>query len=102
MTFQDLTNEEILFLYLENLDEYNRYQSIIKTKKVVDEIDLMGAGFISIGYDLTDDDLNDLIKDRHYLFVVSLHKKLELIASIITEADPALVDQVNETYQKRF
>jgi len=102
MTFQDLTNEEIMFLYLENLDEYNRYQSIIKTKKVVDEIDLMGAGFISIGYELTDDDLNDLINDRHYLFVVSLHKKLELIASIIGEADPVLVEKVNETYQKRF
>jgi hypothetical protein len=102
MTFQDLTNEEILFLYHENLDEYIRYQNIIDSKKVVDEIDLMGQGFISIGYDLTQDDLNALVKDRHYLFVASLHKKLELIASIITEADPSLAEKVNTTYQERL
>jgi hypothetical protein len=102
MTFQDLTNEEILFLYHENLDEYIRYQNIIDSKKVIDEIDLMGQGFISIGYELSQDDLNALVKDRHYLFVTSLHKKLELIASIITEADPSLAEKVNTTYQERL
>ena len=102
MTFQDLTNEEILFLYYENLTEHDRYVEIIKTKKIVDEIDLMGSGSISTVYDINDDELNELMNDGHYLFVVKLHQKLELIASIIIEADPNLAEKVNVTYQQRF
>jgi len=102
MTFQDLTNEEILFLFHEIKQEIDRYQQILETKKVRESVGIFDYGQITVDYILTDDEIEELSRDRHYLFVVSLYKKLELIASIIAEAEPELASKIEVSFQKRF
>jgi hypothetical protein len=102
MTFQDLTNEEILFLFHEINQELHRYNEILETKKVRESVELFDYGQITVDYILTNDEVEELSSDRHYLFVVSLHKKLELITSMISEADPSLASKVEVSFQKRF
>jgi hypothetical protein len=102
MTFQDLTNEEILFMYHEMNEELARYQTIIETKKVTESVSILDYGAITVDYLLQDSEVKELINDKHYLFVVGLHRKLELIASIIQEAEPELASKVEISYQKRF
>jgi hypothetical protein len=102
MTFQDLTNEEVLFLFHEINQELHRYNEILETKKVRESVELFDYGQITVDYILTNDEVEDLSRDRHYLFVVSLHKKLELITSMISEADPSLASKVEVSFQKRF
>ena len=89
-------------MFHEIKQEMDRYEQILETKKVSESVSIFDYGQISIDYILTDDEIQNLLIDRHYLFIVSLYKKLELIASMISEADPSLASKVEVSFQKRF
>jgi len=85
MTINELTNEEVLFMYFENHNWLTRYQSIIKEKVIVDQMNIIG---------LTEIRVTEKLEAPHYKMCVSVHEKLHPIVELIEEVNPELYNKV--------
>jgi hypothetical protein len=94
MTINELTNEEVLFMYFENHNWLTRYQSIIKEKVIVDQMNIIGLTEIRVTEKLEDEDIDEICKAPHYKMCVSVHEKLHPIVELIEEVNPELYNKV--------
>jgi hypothetical protein len=98
MNLNELTNEEILYLYFMTKDQLNHYESIIEKGGSEDVLDILDAGRITIYNRYTEEALEQLQEDPYYLAVVKLYEKLEPVATLIEETDPSLFSKINENF----
>lgn len=98
MNLNELTNEEILYIYFSNKEFLDRYNNIMEIGGIEDVIDILEAGRITVYNRYTEEALNELSEDPHYLIVKHIDKKFEPIASIIEETDPSLFRRVQEAF----
>ena len=94
MTINELTNEEVLFMYFENHNWLTRYQNIIKEKVIVDQMNIIGLTEIRVAEKLEDEDIDEICKTPHYKMCVSVHEKLHPIVELIEEVNPELYNKV--------
>jgi hypothetical protein len=92
MTINELTNEEVLFLYFANQDYVAMVQDIIEHRSTYQEIDLAGITKISIEKTLDDKELSELESSVYYKNALAIEEKFEPIVQLIKEADPGLYE----------
>ena len=98
MNLNELTNEEVLFIYFSNKEQLDTYDLIIEEEGTESVIELGDAGRIIVFNKFTEDALAELADDPHYLSVKAMHAKLEPIANMIEEADSVLFRQVQQNF----
>jgi len=98
MSLNELTNEEVLFIYFSNKEQLDAYNNIFEDEGTESVIELGEAGRIIIFNKFTEDALAELADDPHYLSVKAMNAKLEPIASMIEDADPVLYRQVQQNF----
>jgi hypothetical protein len=96
--FHNLDNEEILFIYITNKKFLDKYESIFDAGGIEKSLDLQEGGLITAFRMLTDEDIDEIKKDNHYLYCLSVDKKLSPIIDIIRETLPELYDKILESF----
>jgi hypothetical protein len=102
MNLNELSNNELLFVYFSNKVIYDLYETVLADKKYESIVDMFDMGSIIIKNTLFDEELTEIKNSEHYKYVVDLHEKLEPIATIIGEVDSKLYDEVEEVVNYRF
>jgi hypothetical protein len=102
MNLNELTNDELLFVYFSNKSLYDLYETVLADKKYESVIDMFDMGSIIVKNTLFEEELIEIISSDHYVSVVNLHEKLQPIAQIIGEVDSKLYDKVEEVVNHRF
>ncbi len=81
MNLNELSNNELLFVYFSNKTLYDLYETVLADKKYESVVDMFDMGSIIIKNTLFDEELVEIRNSEHYRSVVNLHEKLEPIAT---------------------
>lgn len=100
MSINELSNEEVLYLYFNNLYRLEDYQNIISEKKVVDTISILDFGAVTVTRLLLEEDITDLEKSGSFRLTNLIHEKLSPLAELIEDADPELFKEVKSIFEK--
>jgi hypothetical protein len=100
MNLNELSNEEVLFLYFSNLRWLQKYEDIFKEEGINDTLNIIDLGRVSVFTKLTEEELEDLAVAPHYTFVKNINNKLESIAYLIEETDPELFKTIEESFNQ--
>lgn len=97
MSYSNLSNREVLFIFFNNLKWVKRYETIFQDGGVKDHIELPGIGYIKTFEMLTPEEMDDMKEtDKHYLLVMEVHDRLLPIVELIKESMPATYVEVDE------
>jgi len=100
MNINELSNEEVLFLYFSNRKWVETYEDIFEHKNIEDRLDILDFGHVTVTRYLHDEDIDDMVKRDHYKYSMSINEKLGPIADIIEEADSVLYNHVKDCFNK--
>ena len=100
MSINELSNEEVLYLYFHNLYRLEDYQNIISERKVIDTISILDFGAVTVTRLLLDEDVADLEKSNTFRLTNVIHEKLNPLAELIEDADPELFKKVKLSFEK--
>jgi len=98
MSINELNNEELLYFYFSNKEKLDQYDIVFETGGIEDVIDILDAGRITIFHRYTEEALEELADDKHYLIMKAMNAKLEPIADMIQETDPKLFNSIQESF----
>lgn len=97
MNLNELDNEEVLFMYFSNRKWLEEYEDIFKHKNVVDAIDILDFGNVSVTRYLSDEEIDKMKETKHYAYVVMIDEKLAPIAEMIEDIDSNLFNKIKDT-----
>lgn len=92
----NLSNEDIIFLYLSALISKESYDRLIENKAVSKTIQITENQYITQTIELDDEYISQIMNNAHYKHCIKICDKLESIVGIIREAFP---DYYKELYQ---
>jgi hypothetical protein len=100
MSINELSNEEVLFLYLNNRKWVEMYYDVINQKTIVDVLDILDFGNVTVTRFLNDEDVASMENSEHYRLTNLLNDKLAPLADLIQDADPELFEKVKSSFEK--
>lgn len=100
MNINELSNEEVLFLYFSNRKWVDTYEDIFEHKNIEDRLEILDFGQVTVTRYLHDEDIEDMLKRDHYKYCMDINKKLAPIADIIEEADSVLYNNIKDCFNK--
>jgi hypothetical protein len=100
MNINELSNEEVLFLYFSNRKWVETYEDIFEHKNIEDRLEILDFGHVTVTRYLHDEDIEEMLKRDHYKYCTDINKKLSPIADIIEEADSALYNNIKDCFNK--
>lgn len=102
MAFHDLSNENIVFLYLENKESLKQFEKVINDKGIRTEIELPLFGKQTHIHPITDEILSDMINSETLKQIKQINKVLEPIVLLIEGSDPDLYKRIEDGINTRF
>lgn len=100
MSINELSNEEVLFLYFSNRKWLDTYDDIAEHKSIVSGIDILDYGHISVTRFVLDEEIDGMKKTSHYRLANVIEEKLGPLVDLIEDADPTLFNEVKECFNK--
>lgn len=94
MTYNEFSNDEVLYLYLLNRKRLEYYQDIIQNKVLIEELQVLVHMLFSAQYTIDDQQVDKILDSAYYKYLVNTDEKLEPIVQMIEEADPDLYEAV--------
>lgn len=98
MSINELSNEEVLFIYFSNRKWIERYEDIFEEQGIYSELNLLDVGKITIFSKLTEDEIEELKQADHYDYATKIDTMFEPIATLIGEANPEIYKKVEESF----
>ena len=95
MSYHNLSNQEIAFLYFVSKGITEQYEEAFK-EKVLEQSIPTEAGVVVVEHEIPNELVEELLKGMHYTNFKSIESKLKSIFELIKETEP---DMVNELYQ---
>jgi hypothetical protein len=95
MSYHNLSNQEIVFLYLVAKGITEQYEEAFKDKTLEQNIPTE-SGIITVEHEIPNELVEELLKGMHYTNFKSIEGKLKSFYELIEETEP---DMVNELYQ---
>ena len=100
MSINELSNEEVLFLYFTNHNRLEDYQNIIGEKQVTDTLGILDYGAVTVTRFLVDEDIVNIEKSGSFRLTNLIHEKLSPLVELIEDADPELFMEVKSCFEK--
>lgn len=100
MNINELSNEEVLFLYFSNRKWVDTYDDIFEHKSIEDRLEILDFGQVTVTRFLREEDLDNMVKADHYKYCTVINDKLEPIVDIIQEADSVLYASIKDCFEK--
>jgi hypothetical protein len=98
MTINELSNEEVLYIYFSNKRWLDRYEEIFEEKGIYSELNLLDVGKLTVFSKLTDDEIDDLKDSVHYDYATKINTMFEPIATLIGEVNPEVFKKIEESF----
>jgi hypothetical protein len=92
-----LDNRQIVFCYLNNLNQLEQIEELIAEAAVSSVIPFMGST-VTLSMILTDDNLKKLKEHDMYLLLNQVNDVLYPVVELIRESDPDLYDDVADAF----
>ena len=99
---KQLSNENIVFLYLENVETLSQYEKIIKNKGIKTEVELPIFGKQTHFHPVDEKILLNIKESRLLKHLKEIDVVLEPIALLIKDSDPNLFQQVEDSINVKF
>jgi hypothetical protein len=99
MSFNELSNEDVLYIYFSNKKTLDRYHEIFEEKGINDTINILDMGSVKVFTKLYDDELEELENSELYKTVVKLNDKFESIAYLIEESNPEVYKKIEDLFK---
>jgi len=99
MSFHNLTNEEIVFLYLVSKSITEQYESVYDNQ-VIEQTIPTDFGVMKLGTSVPKELLEEMLKSKHYRFMKSINEKLQPIYEIIKDVESDLVSEIEALFFK--
>ena len=97
MNLNELDNEEVLFMYFNNRKWLDDYEDIFEHKSIIDTIDILDFGNVSVTRYLSDEDVDKIKETKHYAYALMIDQKLAPIAEMIEDIDSNLFNKMKDT-----
>lgn len=98
MSYHNLTNEEIVFLYKVAQSITRQYEDVHKAKVIQQRVPTE-LGVINVETPIPKDLIDEMLQGKHYLFMKSIRDKLHNITELIVEAQPEILETVMSIFQ---
>lgn len=98
MNLNELDNEEVLFLYFGNRKWVDEYEDIFEHKSIIDTIDILDFGNVSVTRYITDEAIDKIKESKHYKYALMIDEKLSPIADMIADIDSTLFNKIKECF----
>lgn len=98
MSYQNLTNEEIVFLYYVAVSVVSQYEETFRDKSIKQSISPDGETLFQISTDLPEDLIDELLKSKHYVMMRDIRDKMHPIYILIKEVEPEIVKQIDDIF----
>lgn len=95
--FHGLDNRQIIFCYLNNLNQLEQIEELIAAARVSSVIPFMGSN-VTLSMILTEDNLSKLKEHDMYLLLHQVNDVLYPVVELIRESYPDLYDEVADAF----
>lgn len=99
MSYHNLTNEEIIFLYNVSSSVIEQYEETFDVKSITQTLPT-DNGSIEVIVGLPSDILEEIKESKHYLIMKQVSMKLKPLYELIKEVEPDLVRNIDELFSK--
>ena len=98
MSINELSNEEVLFIYFSNKKWIDRYEDIFEEEGIYSELNLLDGGKITIFDKLSEEEIETLKESIHYDYATKINALFEPIATLIEESNPEVFKKIEESF----
>ena len=100
MSYFNLTNEEIVFLYYVSSSVVTQYDEAFADKSLKQSLATDNSVIETI-IELPQELINELIKSKHYVMMKEISDKLRPLYELIKESEPELVSVIDELFNHK-
>ncbi len=100
MSFHNLSNEEIVFLFFVSKSIVDQYETVYNDQ-VIEQTIPTDFGVMKLGTAIPKELVEEMLKSKHYLFMKSINEKLLPIYEIIKDVESDLVQEVEILFEKK-
>jgi len=97
MSYFNLTNEEIIFLYYVSSSVVRQYDEAFADKSLKQSLSTENS-VIETVIELPQELINELIKSKHYVMMKDISDKLRPLYELIKDSQPELVHEIDELF----
>lgn len=100
MSYHNLSNEEIVFLYYVSKNVSDQYEQAYKSKQLQQTVPTKD-GVMKVETFLPDELLEEILKSEHYLLMKSVKDKLKPIYELIIEVEPEIETAISNIFNTK-
>jgi len=100
MSYHNLTNEEIIFLYYVSSSVVIQYEETFSDESIVQTLPTE-IGSVEVKIELPKDFIDEIKNSKHYIIMKQIYLKLKPIYELIKDAEPELVESIDELFTKK-
>lgn len=100
MSYYNLTNEEIIFLYYVSSSVVIQYDEAFTNKSLKQSV-ATDTSIIETVLELPQDLIDDLLKSKHYTMMKDISSKLKPLYELIKDSDPEMVNLIDELFNHK-
>ena len=99
MSYHNLTNEEIVFIYLFSKSIKEQYEIVFENKSISQNIPTE-LGTMKVETLIPGEVLSEMLEAKHYLLMKSIYDKLKPLYEIIEDVEPEIVNEIKPIFEK--
>lgn len=99
MSYHNLTNEEIVFIYLFSKSIKEQYEIVFENKSISQNIPTE-LGTVKVETLIPGEVLSEMLEAKHYLLMKSVYEKLKPLYEIIADVEPEIVEEIKPIFEK--
>lgn len=100
MSYYNLSNEEIVFLYYASKTIKDQYEEIFDTEILEQKIPTE-TGVKKLKTPIPKEMMEDILKGVHYRMMKSVNEKLTPLFEMIKESDPELIADIEDAFSTK-
>jgi len=95
--FHGLDNRQIVFCYLNNLNQLEQLEDLIAEAEISSTVPFMGSA-VTLSMILTEDNIEKLKQHDMYILLNQVNDILHPVVELIKDSDPELYDDVSAAF----
>lgn len=101
MSYHNLTNQEIVFLFYISKAIRDQYEDVSKNQSITQSIPT-DWGVMKVETPIPSDFINEMLESKHYVYMKGINEKLLPIYEIIKDTEPEMVEEISEIFKPKL